>query len=312
MPKTVKLFNDNGHTTRQLKREPGAMTLQMVYGHQGGQPLFDLYHIKLDSAPAQHRLVSANAVLIRYTDINESNDYSRQEFYSTAQQAAEVLKLKDGYEVISESPNGIHCYRERPFKQHRFIDISTGQLQHKQANLGDGVWFGIDAGYVYAATRYYDENITNAKPLPGRWNGADMPPRRLRVNQHNPNELISIEQWDEQQIPIRAAADAVIAARVAAITARATAAAAPARAAAAAQPKPGSMPIHVKQMIVDMAIELNKSWCCCVCVTDQAPNVQMLTDCGHYLCFGCQFNWKAQERGKGKATWACPECRCEH
>jgi len=61
------------------------------------------------------------------------------------------------------------------------------------------------------------------------------------------------------------------------------------------------MSTHIATEMAEMAVQLNKSWPCPVCLEDKNPTADMVLACGHKVCVSC--------RGKFCKIAECPTCR---
>jgi hypothetical protein len=344
MPKTIKFFMNAPSTgIKQVPRSsPTSTTVVsphiswMGYGRTGD--------IVMDTTPVPTRLTTTPKVCVQvqnfgYTDVGIWG----QSFVSPDQVVASVASLLKGCDaitgatkagmgewrsrwtvkVISATPTDIkaviHTYHTHDAETYggrpptwlagsldsvyyRHITLTSGNLQHKEAFI-NGNWMPIDDGLEHATGYYYDDGFSYTKPLPGRF---DTPIVSIRAS-HQHQWMVISPTNDEVLVPYTPR----VVVRAVPVVPVAWEPTAQQVATALAVPRT-VMPSHIKERMVLLGTTLNEQWQCCVCADDHAPSTKVLTDCGHYLCEGCQSSWKAKQKAERKVVWNCPECRCPH
>ena len=302
MPKTIKFFNAPG-IVHQVKREPGQMT------YNGGTIVMNTTHVAA-------RLVATPMTVIHTAyDTNGGGENWDSVVIPTAEVATwfrnELIGADRVAGAIGTMPRRPVCRVHEAtattvkaeFVHERYIvrksyAITSGMLQHKEVKLGDGQWFDIDNGIKESRHGYYDEFCWTKTVVPERFSVPV-----VRADSRDP--------WLRFNRPDMAAGGGQAAAPVAPAAPVAWEPTPQQVATAMAGPR-SVMPPHIKERMVAMAITLKEQWQCSVCADDHEPSAKILTDCGHYLCEGCQTSWKAQQKEQRKAAWQCPECRCPH
>lgn len=71
--------------------------------------------------------------------------------------------------------------------------------------------------------------------------------------------------------------------------------------------RPVTMPMHITNLMWEMAVELNRDFTCPVCLEFMTHETFSMTACGHELCLGCMEHIK--ETTPISMRPKCPVCR---
>ena len=160
MPKTIKIFTDLRN--KQFKREPGAMTIHTPYPCPAEERLG---YIVMSDNPVAERLVGT-AMTYKHT-IEATTDHQMDSWrmVETTTLPADCVSA-DGRPITKreEENNG-------RFIKRTMTTYTSGILQHKEVNLGDGLWFAIDTGTkeIWHYTSY-ESPCFCYEPMAGRFN----------------------------------------------------------------------------------------------------------------------------------------------
>ncbi len=302
MPKTIKIFYDLRN--KQFKREPGAMTIHTPYPCPAEERLG---YIVMSDNPVAERLVDTAMTYEHTIEAITDHQIDSWRMVETTTLPADCVSA-DGRPITKreEENNG-------RFIKRTMTTYTSGILQHKEVNLGDGLWFAIDTGTKEIRHYNYESPCFCYEPMAGRFNvpinrgdendpfvrNVPMTPRQVEHRAREAERIAQINAYFSLGAPIvlvapvapwRPTADAVnIALTVAGRTV---------------------MPSHIKEIVVASAKD--EQWECQVCFDSYSACKGGLTDCGHHVCAECVKKISENALTAHEPVWKCPTCRCLH